>query len=323
MLPTYGLCIFHADTAMRLRLIPYAVALTLVLAACQREPAPAAPVVDAATVAKRAALDTLGEADLHAAASKAIREQRIYSPAGDNAIEMYVALVRRFPNDDAAKIALLELQPYAVIATEQSLQRDDLKEAARLIALIHDADPEASALPRLRDERLRREQGLASAAATAVAASETVAPPVAVAATVPASSPPVATPPPAPIVAAPVEKPVPVATPTPVLASLASTAPSPAAVASSVPTRQPSLVRDVAPRYPSLALRRGIEGNVELAFTIGPDGAVSDARVVRGSPAGLFDEAALAVTRQWKFEATGQSVPGRRTIAFNLPKPAP
>lgn len=303
---------------MRLFLVSFAIALSL--AGCQRAPAPAAPVVDAATAAKRAALDSLGEADLHAAASKAIREQRIYSPAGDNAIEMYVALLRRFPNDDAAKIAVLELQPYAVIATEQSLQRDDLAEAARLIALIDAADPDASALPRLRDERLRREKSLALAAATPVTAPDT-APPIAASVSIPTPAKPIvaATPAPAPVVVAAVEKPAPVAAPPPV----ANAAPAPIAAAPSAPTRQPGLVRDAAPRYPSLALRRGIEGNVELAFTIGPDGAVSDVRVVRGSPGGLFDEAALAVTRQWKFEATGQSVPSRRTIAFNLPKPAP
>lgn len=311
---------------MRLLIVCCAIALALGLSACQRESAPAAPVVDAATTAKRAALDSLGEPELHAAASKAIREQRIYSPAGDNAIEMYVALLRRFPNDDAAKIALLELQPYAVIATEQSLQRDDLAEAARLIALIDAADPDASALPRLRDERLRRERSLASSAAMAVTAPETPPPPVAVAVSIPAPVNPVvaATPAPAPTVIAAVEKPAPVAVSTqqPPLANAAPT-PVPVAAAASASTRQPGLVRDAAPRYPSLALRRGIEGNVELAFTIGPDGAVSDARVVRGSPSGTFDEAALAVTRQWKFEATGQSVPSRRTIAFNLPKPAP
>jgi periplasmic protein TonB len=270
-------------------------------------------------MAKRASLDRLGEAELHAAASKAIREQRIYSPAGDNAIEIYIALLGKFPENDAAKVALLELQPYAVIATEQSLQRDDLAEASRLIALINAADPDASALPRLRDEGLRREKLLAAVAATPALAPETASPPVSTSAPAPmpaVSAVAVVAKPTSPVAAA-VDKPVAAASPAPPAASPASP-PAPSA-----PTRQPTLVRDAAPRYPAMALRRGIEGSVELAFTIGADGAVSDVRVVRGSPAGTFDEAALAVTRQWKFEATGQSVPGRRTIAFNLPKPAP
>lgn len=80
----------------------------------------------------------------------AIREQRVYSPAGDNAFEMYLALDAVYPDDASIKIALLELSPYLVIATEQSLQRGDVAEARRLIGLIAAADVQASALPRLR-----------------------------------------------------------------------------------------------------------------------------------------------------------------------------
>ncbi len=315
---------------MRHFLVPSAVSLALVLGltACQGEPAPPATisaVADPAAVAKRAALSNLGEIELRAAASRAIREQRIYSPAGDNAMEIYVALLRRFPDNDAAKIALAELEPYAVIATEQSLQRDDLDESARLIALIKEADPEASALARLRDEHLRRETLRALAAAKPVvvpvetATTAQVLPPVVqTAATAP---PPVAATAATALARVPAEKPEPLAA----LPAVVAPAAKPASVVSTplVPVRQPGLVRDVAPRYPAMALRRGIEGNVELAFTIGADGSVNDARVVRGSPAGTFDEAALAVTRLWKFEATGQAVPSRRSIAFNLPKPTP
>ena len=52
---------------------------------------------------------------------QALREQRIYTPAGDNAMEYYIALRKKSDKPDAsAESALMDLQPYAVIAAEQA-----------------------------------------------------------------------------------------------------------------------------------------------------------------------------------------------------------
>ena len=53
-----------------------------------------------------------------------MREQRIYTPAGDNAMEYYIALRKKTEKPDpSAESALMDLQPYAVIAAEQAIGR--------------------------------------------------------------------------------------------------------------------------------------------------------------------------------------------------------
>lgn len=58
----------------------------------------------------------------------------------------------------------------------------------------------------------------------------------------------------------------------------------------------PTKVRDARPIYPADALAARIQGNVILELRIGPDGAVQDAKVLRGIQ--LLDDAALAAVRQ-------------------------
>ena len=60
------------------------------------------------------------------------------------------------------------------------------------------------------------------------------------------------------------------------------------------------LVR-VDPDYPPRARQRGIEGYVDLEFTIGPTGAVENPKVIGANPTGVFDEAALRAVRRWRY----------------------
>ncbi|HEX7061130.1 MAG TPA: energy transducer TonB [Woeseiaceae bacterium] len=60
------------------------------------------------------------------------------------------------------------------------------------------------------------------------------------------------------------------------------------------------LVR-IAPEYPPRALRRGIEGWVQVQFTITATGAVKDPKVVAAEPPGLFDEAAIKSILRWRY----------------------
>src|SRR5690606_36795770 len=60
------------------------------------------------------------------------------------------------------------------------------------------------------------------------------------------------------------------------------------------------LVR-VPPEYPPRALSRGLEGWVQLQFTITTIGTVKDAIVVDASPKGVFDDAALKAIARWRY----------------------
>jgi protein TonB len=57
----------------------------------------------------------------------------------------------------------------------------------------------------------------------------------------------------------------------------------------------------VEPQYPLRAEERGIEGWVELEFTISAQGTVKDVRVLRSKPKGVFDRASLRAVRKWKY----------------------
>ena len=60
------------------------------------------------------------------------------------------------------------------------------------------------------------------------------------------------------------------------------------------------LVR-INPEYPQRARSRGIEGWVQVEFTITPAGTVADAKVVDADPKGLFEKAALDAIGRWKY----------------------
>ncbi len=67
-------------------------------------------------------------------------------------------------------------------------------------------------------------------------------------------------------------------------------------------TRDPLPIMRVSPQYPSRASRRGIEGWVEVAFTINTNGATEDVRVVAEEPPGTFGRAAVKAVRKWKYK---------------------
>lgn len=83
------------------------------------------------------------------------------------------------------------------------------------------------------------------------------------------------------------------------------------------------LVR-VDPEYPARAKQRGIEGWVELEFTITRVGTVQDARVLKSKPPYVFDRSALQAIRRWRYNpkiADGKAVerPGVKVrLRFDL-----
>jgi periplasmic protein TonB len=62
----------------------------------------------------------------------------------------------------------------------------------------------------------------------------------------------------------------------------------------------PKLVRRVEPVYPELAVQARAQAIIILEAHVGTDGHVKDVAVLRGQP--LFDEAALAAVRQWRYQ---------------------
>ena len=57
----------------------------------------------------------------------------------------------------------------------------------------------------------------------------------------------------------------------------------------------------VNPQYPIRAADRGIQGWVEVQFTISAAGTVKDPVVVDAKPATIFNRAALRAIRKWKY----------------------
>ena len=320
----------------KLRLLAPVVLLTT-LVACSGKDEPAAPAAAPATPAAAApaapavaekvqAMDTQQLRDL---ASAALRENRMYAPAGDNAMEYYLALRDKLPNDASIKSALTDLQPYTLIAAEQALSREDFTETQRLIALVEKVDPTAPALPRLKQgvtgsmqiaerrtveeadkakkdtetrakqqveqQRIAQQQAAEATAAQQLAAKQEAARKDSERQEAERQA----------------------ATRRETEQRSAAQAAAQQAAAPK-PAAAPTLraVSTPAPRYPADALRSGTSGEVLVELSIGTDGSVTDARVLRATPARTFDREALNAVKRWKFEPISSPTTTRRTLAF-------
>ncbi|WP_315385373.1 energy transducer TonB [uncultured Stenotrophomonas sp.] len=333
----------HVNTNAKARLL---VPLTLVvaLAACSGKDetaTPAAPTAAAPAAAPAATpapapavsakVQSMGTEELRELASKALRENRMYAPAGDNAMEYYLALREKTPDDASIKSALTDLQPYVLIAAEQSLAREDFTEGQRLVALIEKVDPNAAALPRLKTgitkgteialkrtqeetdkvkkdaenktkqlaDQQRQQQASEAEAAKQIAAQQDAARRESerqdgerqAAARREAEQRQQAA-----------------------AAAQAAAARAPAAAPAAAATLRP--ISTPAPRYPADALRSGTSGEVLVEITVGTDGSVTNARVLRATPARIFDREALGAVKKWKFEPVAAPTTTRRTLAF-------
>ncbi len=83
--------------------------------------------------------------------------------------------------------------------------------------------------------------------------------------------------------------------------------------------KAPTKTRNVNPVYPPIAQSARVQGVVIIEATIGPDGRVKDAKVLRSIP--LLDQAALDAVKQWQFTPTllnGVPVPVIMTVTVNF-----
>lgn len=77
----------------------------------------------------------------------------------------------------------------------------------------------------------------------------------------------------------------------------------------------------VTPVYPPNAAAAGIEGYVEVRFTLSPSGTVVAPEVIAAEPAGVFDAAALAAVSRWRYthhEAGATAPVVTERVEFNL-----
>ena len=82
----------------------------------------------------------------------------------------------------------------------------------------------------------------------------------------------------------------------------------------------------VEPQYPMSAKQRGVEGWVELMFTITKAGTVTDIVVTASNPGTIFNKSAVQAVSKWKYNpkvenGTAVDRPGvRQRIKFELPR---
>ena len=80
--------------------------------------------------------------------------------------------------------------------------------------------------------------------------------------------------------------------------------------------RMPVLTKAFQPSYPTLARNAGIEGKVLLRVTIGADGRVEAASVIRSDVTPAMEKAAIAAVMKFEFEpAMQRNIPVRSLMA--------
>ncbi len=81
----------------------------------------------------------------------------------------------------------------------------------------------------------------------------------------------------------------------------------------------PTKTKHVPPVYPPIAQAARVSGEVGIEVTIGADGKVKDAKIIKSIP--LLDQAALDAVKQWEFTPTllnGVAVPVIIAVTVNF-----
>jgi periplasmic protein TonB len=297
--------------------VPSAAPGAATTAATSPTPAPAPPAPE------------MSKEQLLKEARTAFNANNLVTPAGSSALELYMRVLDKDPNNASARDALREDFQYFTSPAEQLINKGDLDEANRVIDLLTKVDPSNFTLNILRSKleakkkQVDHDQQVAAAAAARAAAAPAQAAQSAATTVAPATAPtePAAAPAAAPVQTAAVTPP---ATPRPQPATTPAPAPVAAPVAAaSGESHGAELVRAVQPDYPPDAYRSRAQGWVEVEFTVTADGAVSNAQVVNSEPARVFNNAALNAVRRWTFRPkldNGRAVDERirRRIEFKL-----
>ena len=70
------------------------------------------------------------------------------------------------------------------------------------------------------------------------------------------------------------------------------------------------------PAFPVEALRSNITGKVVATFTVGTDGNVTNVRIVRSQPRGVFDKSVQSTVGKWRFQPIDASRDVTQTFTF-------
>jgi periplasmic protein TonB len=295
------------------------------------------------------AMTNLGEArteesSIFEQGQSAFQAGRIFSPAGNNALELFASDL----DFAASRVAAIELVPVVSDAIPQLLSSGEFEEAERLLTLLERVSPGDSYWKMVRSDIQRgrankaAEQVIESSSSTQVPAvvkseasnaesrtglatatpqTNTPAPETQQQAPVPAAS---------QITAAqnvlrtaaggensradiaPAVAALPAARSTAVAAS--NTQSTPRATSTSEKANgnviEPRLVSAPTPKYPNRARQQKLSGWVDLRLTVETDGSVSAVEVLAGDPVSVFDNEAVRAAKRWRFEPkTVDSVP--------------
>ncbi|WP_297919335.1 energy transducer TonB [Metallibacterium sp.] len=313
--------------------------LCAALAACsgsnqsapQAAKAPVAPAKAASTSAKPASvapnaadrLTAMSVDQLMDHAQKALKEDRLVAPAGDNAFEYYLAVLHKSPNNRAAQDALRETFPYGAQTVDQTINQGNYAEAQREIDLLAKADPTNYTLTILRSkldaarkvatqqQQARKAAALAQTATAAAAAAQRQQQEQAAAALKQRQE--------QAATAAALQQQQEQQAAAAAAAQKATVVKAPA----QTENRNAQVVRQVPAKYPLQAARNGEQGWVDVAFTVNPDGSVSNAHVTDAEPRRVFDRAAIDAVSRWRFKPAlingrPTAVVVKRRIEFKL-----
>jgi protein TonB len=266
--------------------------------------APGVPAGASAEVASASTVTPASVPQLLASASAAFGADRLVAPAGDNAIEYYLAVLGAEADNVQATQGLVDLFPLGVSIAEKEIAARNVEEATRIVGLLDESSPGSYTVQKLKsrlaatqaqiqreeERRLAAEAAQAQQQQAAAAQSQAQNQPTAAETASTAATRPAAT------TTAPARDTRPATEPErPVVA-----APAPARPVGE--TRDARVVRQVQPGYPQLAYRRRLAGWVEIRFTVNTDGRVSNAEVIRSDPPRMFDREATRAVEQWQFE---------------------
>ncbi|MEW9625017.1 energy transducer TonB [Rhodanobacter geophilus] len=239
---------------------------------------------------------------LLAEASKALKDQRLLAPVGNNAFEFYLRVLAKQPDNPVATSALRETFPYAASDAEQAVNSRDFNEAQREIDLLAKADPANYTLTILRS-KLDAQRKLASQQqqqaqdqqkAAQLAAEKAAAEKQEAAKQAEQQQ--------AQLAAEQAKTKQQRIEQQQQKAAAPEQAPAAQVAAASAQTVDAVLLKAVNPNYPTAALRSGQSGWVVVGFTITPEGRTSDVHVVDAQPRHVFDRAAMEAVGRYRFK---------------------
>lgn len=79
----------------------------------------------------------------------------------------------------------------------------------------------------------------------------------------------------------------------------------------------------VEPKYPKAAVEAKQNGYVKLKFDISKKGMVSNVKVIKSSPKGVFDKSAVIALKQWVYKESKKGAKGAKVqLDFVIDEPA-